>query len=334
MTSLVEDCPEAKLWLASVVAAHNNTGQYGQISTSVVWSDAKDEEGNIIVPFDPAEIVAAINEAPLPLQHNHDPGRPIGKVLKAGHFRTQTGVSFVAAVLGYYQQKNVVRFETLGIDTSDIAPPPLSLPPLPEDFRLVVEADPREISVETVSSLVGDIDTPIQVEQRSHNSADILQQVLAIGVVFTLLVWNPFVKAMAQEAGKDAYKTARDSLGKLIERAEMLDSPLVEIQSHQNGCTVSFIIRGKGKGRHTRANASLAEAALQAHKLINNLLSVDVRPVRMIYEFGHEDEIWAPSFVELSDGRLISDSLALIAVEHLPVGLSLGLSVRKNEQAD
>lgn len=332
MASLVSDCPEAELWLASEMAAQTDKDIYGHIKASVIWSDARDEKGNIITPFDPAEIVAKINQSPLPLQHDHDAGRPLGKVLQAAHFRTRAGASFVAAVLGFYDQKNVARFETLGIDVLETAPTPLTLPSLPENFRLVVEADPKEVSSKAISNIVGDLGALVQVERRSHNSADVLQQVLAITALFTVLVWNPFVKTIAEEAGKDAYKAARDGLKQLIERAGLLNKPLVEIHSHQGDCTVSFIIRGKGKGRYARANASLSAAALQARRLIDNLLDAGVAPVRMVYEFGLEEEIWSPSFVELSDGRLLSDSLVLIAVENLPVGLSLGLSVREVEQ--
>lgn len=116
--------------------------------------------------------------------------------------------------------------------------------------------------------------------------------------------------------------------------ASSLDNTLVEIQSHLRDCTVSFIIRGKGTGRHARATASLTEAALQADKLIENLAKAGVKPIRTVYEFMQDEDIWLPSFVELDDGRLLSDSLKLVAIENLPTGLSLGVTVRDVEIRD
>lgn len=46
----------------------------------------------------------------------------------------------------------------------------------------------------------------------------------------------------------------------------------------------------------------------------------------MVYEFDKEATLWAPSFVLLNDDSIITDNLALIAIENLPNGLSLGLT--------
>lgn len=328
MASLIDASPEAQTWLAREIDAQGKRGVHTELCSAVIWSDARDANGQVIAPFDPVKIAEAINAASLPLQHDHDPGRPIGKVLSAAHFQAEDGTWFVAAVLGYFGQETLVSFETLGIDLTEAEASPTTLPSLPDDFRIVVEADLKEVDAASLTELVAGLEAPVELKRRSHNSADIAQQLVAISVVFSLLVWNPFVKTFAQEAGKDAYKLAREALKNLIERAGHLEKPLVEIQSHQSGCTVSFLIRGKGIGLHSKANAALPGAALQASRLIENVLGSGAQPIRLVYEFVRESEIWAPSFVELADGRLVSDTLNLMAIENLPKGLSLGVTVR------
>lgn len=328
MGSLVDESPEAEAWIEAAVAAHAGTGIYGSVKGSVVWSDSRDSTDSVILPFDPADVVVKLNERRLPLLRDHDPGRPIGQVLEAAQFTTAGGRAFVAAVLGFYDATILVGFAELGIDTAEVGGEPERLSPLSENFRLMVEADEREVSRLTMADLTREMDVPVEVTRRSHNSAEVAQQLIVFGVPFALLVWNPFVKTFAQEAAKDAYKLARGALKTLVERVGILDNPVVEIQARQYDCTVSFIIRGKSILTHSKANASLSEAALRAHKLLVNLRSAGLKPERLVYEFDRADELWVPSFAELTDGRLVSDHLSLIAVEDLPTGLSLGLTVQ------
>lgn len=328
MKSLIEESPDAEAWVDITIALHDARGLYARVLGSVIWSDLRDDSGSIILPFDPADVVAKVNEQPLPLQREHDPGRPLGKVLEAAQFQTTDGRRFVAAILGFYDSAHVVAFDAFGIDHSGASPRPSSLPDLPAGFRLAVEADPKEVSPLVMADLVKDLGVPVEVEQRSHNSAEAPQQLLVIGVAFSLLVWNPFVKTIGQEAGKDAYRLARDGLRSLLERAGVLDNPLVEIQATLGDCPVSFLIRGKETERHLKANASIEAVALRAHNLVERFRAGGVTPIRVVYEFG-KDDLWAPSFVELDDGRLVSDNLALIAVETLPTALSLGLTVQE-----
>lgn len=333
MGSLVDDCPEAATWLDEATDALLATGAYGTVMGSVVWSDARDKTGQVILPIDPAELVTSINAAPLPLQHEHDPGRPLGKVLEARQFATGDGQSFVAAILGLYDATALRSFQSFGVDPDATSRPPESLPDLPDDFAILLQADPREVSAQEITTITADLGVPTAFERRSHNAAEADQQLLAIGIVFAALVWNPLVKTMAQEAGKDLYKLGRDALAKIIARAGRLENPLVEVQSHQHGCTVSFLIRGKGVARHQKANSGLGDAALRAHHLIGALLAAGVEPVRLVYEFDRDDDVWAPAFVELADGRLISDTLELVAAENLPTNLSLGLTIREVAEA-
>jgi hypothetical protein len=143
------------------------------------------------------------------------------------------------------------------------------------------------------------------------------------------LVWNPFVTAVATEAGKDAYAALshwlRRFLGKLAERR----NPILEIQSHHDGCYVSFIFRGNDAKRHYAAHDALPLAAAQAATLVANMKRANVAAKKIVYEFHTEDGIWFPSYAELCNGRLVTDNSLLITAEKLPSGVSLGIRLGK-----
>jgi len=71
---------------------------------------------------------------------------------------------------------------------------------------------------------------------------------------------------------------------------------------------------------------ALAGAGAQAARLISRLKAQGKVSRQMVYEFDKEATLWVPSFVLLNDDRIITDNLALIAIENLPNGLSLGLT--------
>lgn len=327
LPSLVDDCPEAEAWIDSAVTAHKATGIYGRLAGSVVWSDHNGADGKAILPLDPAELVARINVEALPLLHEHDPGWPIGKVLEADHFKTRTGQRFVAAILGFYDPSVLHSFAALGLDGDPLGDVPAILPALPTDFHIKLAADSREVSAAIMAVIVEGLEAPVEFEERSHNAADAVSQLVVIGLPFALLVWNPLITTLAQEAGKDLYRQGRTGLRSILDRVGVLNNPLVEIQSFQQGCVVSFLIRGREEGLHVAANAALGEAAARAHKLIGTVIEAGEEPVRLVYEFKRGSGRWSASFLELADGRLVSDTLKLIAAEHLPTGLSLGLTI-------
>jgi hypothetical protein len=111
----------------------------------------------------------------------------------------------------------------------------------------------------------------------------------------------------------------------IVDKVSELDNPILEIQSHYDGCTVSFILRGNTVEEHYEAMGKLSAAAIQAQHLITNLRVQDKAAVLLVYEFDKESNRWYPSFAELSDGTLVTDNKKLIAEQELPTGLSLGL---------
>lgn len=91
-------------------------------------------------------------------------------------------------------------------------------------------------------------------------------------------------------------------------------------------CQVSFLFRGKDEKKLHEAMDALAGAGAQAARLISRLKAQGKVSRQIVYEFDKEATLWVPSFVLLNDDRIITDNLALIAIENLPNGLSLGLT--------
>jgi hypothetical protein len=297
----------------------------------VIWSDTKDTDGNLLVPINPMTLAANINATAYPLLLGHDPGRPLGKVLAAEVFKSPTGETFVAAVLGFYDGGPKTGFGDLGLDPTAVAPSPAMLSPLPADARIELATDPKEIDLAWLEDLVHSAPITVELTERSNNSAGTLLALITVGLPYAALVWNPFVTTIANEAGKDVYAKLRSWLKALSKRLAEQRHPIIEIQSFHGGCRVSFILRGQDVARHYKAHEALPDGAARAARLVTGMRDLGVSPVRLIYEFHTTDDVWFPSYAELSDGRLISDNTALVAVEQLPSGLSLGLNLKSIE---
>jgi hypothetical protein len=327
----VKESAEASAWIEQAKAAYSGNTEFGSLASSVIWSETIGPDGKQLVPVDPDEIVAGINANGYPLLKGHDPGFPKGKVLTAATFTTADGSKFIAALLGLYQGKHPLGFSDLGIESAPVATSPPMLP-TPPSCWIEFQCDPREIDEGWIKDILDAAPLPVEREELSHNAAEAAQELLRLGLLFMTLVWNPFVTAVATEAGKDTYATLREWIRKLLGKLAERKNPVLEIQSHHDGCYVSFIFRGNDIKRHYAAHDALPLAAAQAATLIVNMKKLGVPAQKLVYEFHAEDDIWFPSFAELEDGRFITDNKTLIAAEKLPVGLSLGISLGKPKQ--
>lgn len=325
---MVAESPEATAWMAEAMEMYVDREIFGSVESSVVWTSAVDADGNLIVPLDPEDLAASINAAPFPLLEGHDPGRPAGKVLSARAFRLANGEQFVAALLGFYDGAALPGFKAFEVDPLAPAPSPARLPDLPDDFWIVLAADPREVAADTLEEIALAAPVRVDVSPLSHNAAEPTTQLVTFGVLFVTLVWNPFVTTFANEASKDAYGAIRGWLKDAIDRLAENANPIIELKSRHQGCVVSFLFRGRDLGRHKLAHDGLSAAAARAEHLIEKLAGSGLKPVRLVYEFHRKTHFWYPSFAELADGRLITDDVTLIAAERLSSGLSLGLSPR------
>ncbi len=327
MAELLTASAEATAWIDQVKAAHSGRIEFGSLAGSVIWSDVKGADGQQLVPLDPDELAAKINVGGFDLLRGHDPGLPQGKVLTAAVFTDTDGSKFVAALLGFYQGGRSGGFRDLGVEPSPATPAPVLLPPLSGSRLIYFSTDPREVDAAWVEDVVATAPLHVERQQLSHNAADTSQELIRIGIIFTGLLWNPYVTTIATEAGKASYAALSAWVRRLLTKAADRIDPIVDIHSHCDGCHISFLFRGTNVKRHYAAHDALPGAAARCETLVANMKSAHAAPRRIVYEFHPDDELWFPSFAELHDGRLITENNVLIAVEKLPRGLSLGLSL-------
>jgi hypothetical protein len=332
MPDLVKQNAAAMAWVDRAKAAYSGNVEFGHLASSVIWSDVTGPDGKPLVPIDdPESIVADINANGCPLLIGHDPGRPAGKALTAAVFTNLDGSKFIAALLGFYQGAAPLGFRDLGLESMPRVASPSRLPALPDSCHITFGYDSREVDAAWIDDVLDTAPLRVDQEEASYNAAESLIELISLGLPYIALVWNPFVTAIATEAGKDTYTAlnhwVRRLLGKLAERK----NPVLEIRSRQNDCHVSFIFRGTDAKRHYTAHDARPLAAEQAATLIANMKSAGVAPKKIVYEFHTEDNMWFPSYAELHDGRFITDNSLLIAVEKMPSGLSIGVGLGKEK---
>ena len=165
----------------------------------------------------------------------------------------------------------------------------------------------------------------IKARACSNNSAYVIHEIIKIGLPYILLVWNPLITSIAQEAGKDIYSGIHSWLKNSLAKFGEKKSPIISIKSNQHGCEVSFIFRGNDVFILNKAHESLSLAAVKAAKIIQEMNDKEKSLSVLVYEFEPTSFIWYPSYATLKNGTLISDKNLLIAFENLPRELSLGL---------
>ena len=325
MSDLLKKSPVARDWADSTIRGHLG-GAFGKLVPAVIWSDKKDSDGEPLVPIDPADLVGSVNRIPHILLHNHDPGRPKGQVLEAAYFETEGGEKFVAAVLGYYAGGDVLDFRGLDLDTQASVSPPARLPVLPEGNWIQFATDPNEVDGVWLDEVTKD--APIRVERTklSHNAADSTQELIRVGLVYLAVLCDPFVTSIASEAGRDTYAAIHMWVRKLLKRLANRRDPILDIHTHQDGCQVSFLFRGREVKHHYAAHDALPGAAAQAAQLIAKLKARGMPARQLIYEFDEEALSWFPSYAVLKDNRIVTDNGALIAIEQLPTSLAVALA--------
>jgi hypothetical protein len=224
MSALLNETPVARDWV-NIATRRHSSGIFGSLVPAVIWSDARGGDGELLVPGDPSELAAAINGSPHMLLHNHDPGKPIGQVLEAANFETEGGEKFVAAILGYYAGGEVLSFRGLSLDTKVLVASPTTLPNLPDGNWIQLATDPREVDVAWMEEVTSDAPLPIRRTELSHNAADSIHELIGVGIVYLAIVWNPFVTALASEAGKATYAEIHAWFRKLLEKLAKRRNP-------------------------------------------------------------------------------------------------------------
>jgi hypothetical protein len=331
MSYLIAETPEASKWIAHEKSKRTGDCVFGSFQAGVMWVDEPCPDGEMIGGTDPSPIIDEINNEGWPLYRGHDPGFPSGRSIAAKLFVTPNGKSFVVAILGFYVDELRLSFDDLGVDSNPEASSPLVLDAIPNNCWLDIATDPREVDSRWLENVLHN--APLQVVHRelSHNAEDWQNELIRIGLVYASIVWNPFVTTVAQEAAKDVYAGIRKWLGNFWSELSSLRNPVVSLESHTEGCCVSFLIRGKKVKQHYEAHNALPIAAAQAAILIKSMRSQNADPLEIIYEFDSHDSQWFPSYAILKDGRFVSDRNILIALEQHPTGLSIGIDTGKRK---
>ncbi|RJK68113.1 hypothetical protein CMV60_05715 [Serratia marcescens] len=318
--------PVVRNWIEASKKRHS-ASVFGEIKFSVVWTDKKDECGHLLVPVDPINLVAQINASPFILLNSHDPGKPLGQVIECASFESKDGENFIVAALGFYAGGENLEFRKLNIDISEVVSPPGELPALTNGVWIDFAVDPREVDSEWSEEVTCNAPIKIRSIELSHNSAEVIQELIRVGLPYLAIVWNPFVTAIASEAGKNTYVAISKWVRQLLEKLEKRQSPILSLQSHQQDCQVSFLFRGKDIKLNYAAHDALSNAAAQAALIINKLKIREMPARELIYEFDKDTLRWYPSYAILNDNRIVTDSSKLIAIEQLPPELSLGISI-------
>lgn len=316
--------PEARDWVKAAIQRHSN-GIYGEIKSAVIWTNEKDINGELIVPVDPTKLVAKINDDPFIILHNHDPGMPKGQMLESAYFQSDSGEEFVAAVLGFYAGGDVLEFANLNFDLNSIKQSPKILPPMPLEYWIELAVDPREVDTEWLDQVTAYAPLRVKHTELSHNALEVEQELIRLGLGYLAIVWNPFVTAVASEAGKRTYAALHEWLSKLLRSMADRRNPLLAISSSQDGCLISFLLRGKDVKQHDMAHKALSGAGVQALELITKLKERGNPAKELIYEWDKDAYKWYPTYAVLSDKRIIVDRVTLIALERIPTELSLGI---------
>lgn len=196
--------PDVERWLNDAIRRHSSE-IYGKIKPAVVWTNALDEEGQLIVPIDPNELSRRINRDPFIILHNHDPGNPKGQVLESAVFDDGSGVVFVAAIMGFYAGGNTIEFGSMDLNLNDVYQSPRELPDLPKEASIEIVFDPRDVSPQWIEYISKDAPLKIRINESSYNDAQTTHELISIGIGYLAIVWNPFVTAVASEAGKKTY---------------------------------------------------------------------------------------------------------------------------------
>jgi hypothetical protein len=322
MAYFIDETPDAKAWVEQYLASAQTKEQLGRLVSAVIWTDGVLEDGEPVGGVDPSAIVSEINEQGWPLLIGHDPGLPAGRVIAARAFTSPSGTRFVAAVLVYYEPEHMVTFSALGIEPFPRAASPTTLRWIP-GARIQFGVDRREVAEAWLDEVFEDAPLSVQRIDLSHNAAESVKELIRIGLPYAALVWNPLVKTIGEEAGKDIYAGIYSWLHKLWKKMEELRDPIVDVQSHHRGCTVSFLLRGRDVQQHYAAYAALSAAATQAAELIDRFKQHNPQLITLVYEY--EKARWVPSYGIMDGGRVVSDRDVLIEYEQVPRGLSMGL---------
>lgn len=314
MPNFIAESPEATKWVAQVMGADPGI-VFGVLRQAVVWTDDATEDGEQIIPIDPADIVASTIGSPL--FDGHDPGRLLGKIVAASPFVTLSGRRFVAAVFGYYGDKRL-SFDDLNLGAATGRPPVFPIPADVSAHRMEIAFDPRDFPLGWIEDALQG--APIEVEQRSLslNAAD------GSGLIYLYMAAGLLLQVFATEATKDAYSAIKGWLRGFFDKSSAKKDLVIPLQTIYRDCLLQFVFRGNGVQMHAALDL-FRQALVSAAQLTENMRSRGYDPASILYEFDPKAGIWSCMHAVLTDERMVTDKNLLVMMEKLPIQVSLGI---------
>jgi hypothetical protein len=208
MSNLIDETPEAYDWITFEKSERKGSLVFGSFEAGVIWTDEL-INGEVIGGVDPSHIITQINSKGWPLNRDHDPGLPMGRVVAAKSFVSPSNRKFVVAILGFYVDELKLSFDDLGVDSNPEAYPPQVIDVIFDGFWLDIATDPREVDSQWIEDVLNDVPLAVKQHELSLNAEDWQHELIRIGLPYILFVCSPFVTAIAQEAGKNVYAETR-----------------------------------------------------------------------------------------------------------------------------
>jgi hypothetical protein len=331
MSNLIVETPEACSWITHEKSRLIGNSVFGSFQPGVIWINEPCPDGEIIGGEDPSTMIDQISNEGWPLYRGHDPGLPSGRAIAAKLFVSPSGKNFVAAILGFYVDELRLSFDDLGVDSNPEASSPLTLDEVFNNCWIDIATDPREVDSQWLENVLDNAPLTVVRRELSHNAEDWQHELIRLGLSYAFIIHNPFVTTLAQEAAKDVYAGIRKWLRNFWSEISSCRDPIVSVDTHCDGCNVSFLFRGKEVKSLYEAHDALPTTAAQAVILISSMRSQNADPSEITYEFDQQNSCWFPSYAILKDGKFVSNRNILIALEQHSTGLSIGIHKEKGK---
>lgn len=326
--TLLDECPEAGQFMMEVTENVERykrfpSERFAKLVIAVMATNAVDRQNEVIDPGCLEDMAAQINRDSLWLTVEHNPlMAPIGRALAARRFYArESGIYFVAGVLGVYDCEKLPSFSDIGIDTAAATPDDVQGIDQAEQIPTAqIAFNPHEIDTAAVTQMLQCapefVDrNPMLVGRKSADPIAILTVLASVW----LLVSNPFSKKFLERLGEKSADAAIAFLSwlknEVLATFARIDSnnPLFELQMPYKGCVVEFFVASREPEILVKATHSVHEAAQHSLNLVDRLEHLGVQ--KLVYAYDPATQRWLPLYAATRMGGVISDRRALIVLD-------------------
>lgn len=310
MSDLLNETPLAREWVSDALG-RNDSDAFAKLVSAVIWTNDQPGLETSLLKIDPDWLVESINRDPVLLVAKRDPGKPQGSVLECARFESPNGRIFLVAILGFYSSAEVLEFRMLGISVQSTAPPSRSLSALVSGSRIQMSVHPQKVEKTWLERVMAQSPIPVMLTEFTHVTNEPGLELICLRIPYTAALWNPF-DAVSLEDDAGLYPAINTWLRNAIEAIAGKREYLINLQSHHDGCEVSFLFRGGDVKRICKAWDVQPEAAARAAQLIENLHARVMPARKLVFEFDKVLACWFPSYAVLFDIRIVSDDATLM----------------------